>query len=43
MVVFASDLGKLGILSRMELVLYAFSGAEGMTDPMDSNGCAASA
>ena len=34
---------KLGISSRVELVLYAFSGAEGMTDPMDSKGRAASA
>jgi hypothetical protein len=34
---------KLGTSSRVELVLYAFSGAEGMTDPMDSKGRAASA
>jgi len=43
MAVFASDLGKLGILSRVELVLYAFSGAEGMTNPMDSKERTASA
>jgi two-component system, NarL family, nitrate/nitrite response regulator NarL len=34
---------KLGISSRVELVLYAYSGAEGMTDPASSRARSASA
>ena len=34
---------KLGISSRVELVLYAFSGAEGMPDPLASKAHPASA
>ncbi len=33
---------KLGISSRVELVLYAFSGAEGMAAPMASKAFPAS-
>ena len=34
---------KLGISSRVELVLYAFSGAEGMADPVAPRAHSASA
>jgi len=34
---------KLGISSRVELVLYAFSGAEGMAAPVASRAHSASA
>ncbi len=34
---------KLGISSRVELVLYAFSGAEGMAEPVASRAHSASA